>query len=283
MDLVSALKLHRDNLLKLIAEDAPSNKFLEELMRLRETAFKFNLKVSYRLDGALSSALCDYQHPSRYIRNLMISYVYGLIKEDIDNLLYSRQVVLPKPKPSEFPMYESYLSEREVVDCFIQKSGLSGLWFKEFPVGIKKVDEIANEERRKGGFEWLSDEKFRNLFLGICKHVDLILVESNVNKVYERIPEKDIMLLWKNYPHDLFAKKTVILIEAKASADKLDEAISQILKYKELFQQDWGTANIKNVGIICPSFSSKALNECRRHNIKAWEVTCKEAHDLTKF
>jgi hypothetical protein len=276
MDLVSALKLHRDNLLKLIADDAPSNKFLEELMRLRETALKFDLKFSYRLDEALSRALLDYQHPSRYIRNLMITYVYGLIKEDIDNLLYSKQVVLPKPKPSDFPTYESSLSEKEVIDCFIQKSGLSGLWFKEIPVGLKKVDEVADEERRKGGFEWLSDEKFRNLFLGICKHVDLILVESSINKVYERIPEKDILLLWKNYPHDLFAGKKVTLIEAKASADKLDEAISQILEYKELFQQDWKTANIKNIGIICSSWNNKALNECKRHNIKAWEVTCKE-------
>jgi len=280
MDLISALKSHRDNLLKLIRKDAPSNRFLEELMRLRETVLNFNLKFSDRLDWALFFALSDYQHPSRSTRNLVIRYVYDLIKEDIDNLLYSRQVVLPKPKPSDFPVYESHLSEREVVDCFIQKSGLSGLWFKEFPVGLKKVDEVANEERRKGGFEWLSEEKFRNLFLGICKHVDLVLVESNINKVYERIPEKDILLLWKNYPPDLFAGKTVTLIEAKASADKLDEAISQILEYKELFQQDWKTAKIKNIGIICSSWSTKALNECKKHNIKAWDVTCKEVQEL---
>jgi hypothetical protein len=285
MDLVSALKLHRDNLLKLIAEDAPSNKFLEELMRLRETALKFNLKEFFDgffnpLDNALTMALSDYKYPSRYTRNLMIEFVYRLIKR-IDYLLYNRKVMLPTPKPSDFPEYESHLSEKEVVDCFIQKSGLNGLWFKEFPAGLKKVDEVANEERKKGGFEWLSDEKFRNLFLGICKHIDLVLVELNINKVYERISEKDIFLLWKNYPPDLFSGKTAILIEAKASADKLDEAISQILEYKGLFQQDWKTANIKNIGIICPSWSSKALNECRKHNIKAWEVTCKEVQELT--
>ena len=254
--------------------------FLEELMRLRETALKFNLNFSYRLDEALSRALLDYQYPSKYIRNLMISYVYGLIKEDIDNILYGKQVVLSKPKPSDFPVYESYLSEREVVDCFIQRSGLRGLWFKEFPVGLKKVDEVADEERRKGGWDWLDDEKFRNIFLGICKHVDLILVESNINKVYERVSEKDILLLWKNYPHDLFAGKTVMLIEAKSSADKLDEAINQILEYKDLFQRDWKTAKIKNIGIICSSWSTKALNECKKHNIKAWDVTCKEVQEL---
>jgi hypothetical protein len=280
MDLASVLKSHRDNLLKLIADDAPSNKFLVELMKLRETAFQFNLKFSYRLDQALFYALLDYQHPSTSTRKSMILFVYNLIKEEIDNILYGNQVELFKPKPSDFPVYESYLSEREVIDCFIQRSGLRGLWFKEFPVGLRKVDEAADEERRKGGWDWLNDEKFRNLFLGICKHVDLILVESNINKVYERISEKDIFLLWKNYPPDLFAGKTVMLIEAKSSADNLDEVISQILEYKELFQQDWKTAEIKNIGIICSSWSTKALNECRKHNIKAWDITCKEVQVL---
>lgn len=92
-DLLKSLKMHRDNLVNLLKEDAPSNKFLAELMELREIVLKLNLKTSYRLNEALNCALKDYQYPLKYMRNLMISYVFGLIKE-IDEALLGKRVKL---------------------------------------------------------------------------------------------------------------------------------------------------------------------------------------------
>lgn len=275
-NLWESLKLHRDNLVKLIMEDAPSNKFIAELIEVREIILKLNFKVSYRLNSALSHAFSDYQYPSKYIRSLMISEVVGLIEEIGNILSSSKQVILPKLIPSDFPKYEDLLSERAIVDCFIQHGPLSGIWFKEFPVGLKKVIEKADEERKKGNFEWISEEKFGNLFSGICQHVDLILLESAHNKVVERIPEKDILLLYKNYPEDLFAGKSVYLIEAKKSKEDIPKAVEQILQYKTLFQEDWPTSKVNGIGIICKEWADPELSLCKKNNIITWEVTCQE-------
>lgn len=177
--------------------------------------------------------------------------------------------------PRDIPQYERVLSEREIVDCFIERGPLSGEWFKEFPVGLKKVLEKVDEERRKG-LQWLDDEKFRNLFLGICKHVDLILVESKVKRVFERIPEKDIILLYTNFPKDLFSGKSVYLIEAKKSKEDIPKGVEQILQNKNLFEQDWPASKVKGIGIICREWTDEELNVCKKNNIIAWEVTCQE-------
>ncbi|MCS7115727.1 MAG: hypothetical protein N0A00_10115 [Candidatus Bathyarchaeota archaeon] len=115
--------------------------------------------------------------------------------------------------------YETILSEETIKECFISKGPLVGGWFKEFPLGLNRVIKKAAAERRKG-LDWLDEEKLRNLFLGECKHSDLILVESEVNKVYERLPEKELLvsfMLFKNDPTYLFNGRYVYLIEAKTS------------------------------------------------------------------
>lgn len=242
------------------------------------------MKIPYRLESALSYAFSDYTRPSSYTRNFLMNFIFNLIKYDIDPLLYSeKELTTFRVKAKDFPIHEVMFSEEELKECFISKGPLKGLWFKEFPLGLRRVIERAFEERKKG-LDWLDKEKLRNFFLSECKHPDLILIESEVVKVYERMSEKDVLasfLLYRDDPTYLFNGKSVYLIEAKTAKKDIPDGVRKILEYRKLLKEDYPRAFIKGLNVICSDWTGTEVKLCKENGITAWEVTCESVVRLT--
>ena len=278
------IRKHRDNLVKLISEDAPTTKFLAELLELRkffgyfpESVLPLTAKVN--LNVALSRAELEIgavdEKSKRFWRGQLLHFVSALVK-DIDDILKSKQIKIGEEFRFERYIIPELENEQDIIKCFIEKGPLKGVWLFEVPVKLKEIKKAAREAMEKPDWtEFLDREKIQNVFLPMAKHIDLVCIENPEKRVVGRLDEKAYLI------SPIFSGRTVTLIEAKASEEKLEEAIEQILEYRKLFLEDWPNTIIKDIGVICRQISPKVLERCRKHNIRAWEVTCTEVHELT--
>lgn len=273
---VKDLRAHRENLVKLIGKNAPSNEFLEGLLRLKATALKHQLSFYWLNDALLhvSFSVTSRTNSGREMeRRLMIQRVIWLIDE-LDKFLHRKKIKLPKIRPEEFPVYKTEISEEEIKRCFIERGPLSGEWFFEVPVNLKTIKEKAEEERIKSKVGWLSREQIEKALIIYAKHIDLVCMESEKKGIHEQILEEHYLA----FP--IFDAKNVHLIEAKASANKIPNAVNQILEYKRLFKEDWPTSTIKSIGIVCSEWTKTSLELCKKNQILTWEVTCNEVIEV---
>ena len=278
------LKKLRDNLVNLISVGAPAHKFLAELLDLRNVLKRFP-----ELSGADTWAMIasvDAQNEIEAIsedekkrhRASMLKWISKAILE-IDEFLRTKQIRVPEVT-FEGKEESSIMNEEKVKKCFIEKGPIKGVWLFEVPVNLKQIEEKAAELEKQEFWDFSLD-KLENTLSPLAKYIDLVCIESAETKVVKAGRRKVtdyLMLRRMNEP--VFNGKTVTLIEAKASEEKVLEAIDQILEYKRLFQIDWPHSTIKNVGIISGSWNIRAIKLCRKHNIRAWEVDCKEVRTL---
>lgn len=157
---------------------------------------------------------------------------------------------------------------------------LRGWRLYEVPVNLLEIEKTAKEIRKRRDSWSISLEKLENSLAGLARYVDLVCIEATETKIIAERQKVTDYLAARRLNEPVFNGQTVFLIEAKASEEALPKAINQILEYKRLFQQDWPKCTIKGVGIICASWNPKAIAECKKRNIRAWEVTCKEVISL---
>ncbi|MHA1632613.1 MAG: hypothetical protein ACTSXC_07410 [Candidatus Freyarchaeota archaeon] len=157
---------------------------------------------------------------------------------------------------------------------------LRGWRLYEVPVNLLEIEKTAKEIRKRRDSWSISLEKLENSLAGLARYVDLVCIEATETKIIAERQKVTDYLAARRLNEPVFNGQTVFLIEAKASEEGLPKAINQILEYKRLFQQDWPKCTIKGVGIICASWNPKAIAECKKRNIRAWEVTCKEVISL---
>ena len=130
---------------------------------------------------------------------------------------------------------------------FIKSGILQGEWYTEVPVGIKNIDSVFD------------------LAKGLPR-IDLVCVESEKNILH---PYKGV----REYLHELdFSQKEVWLIEVKRKINY--DAIGQILGYRELFKEDWGS-EVKGIGIAFEELEhphGQMLRICKKLGIFTWRV-----------
>lgn len=281
-----SLRKVRENLINLISEDASANKFLAELLKAQEFLNKLpeNLTLMARVwargasEYALSEVRALDEKTRAKHRAYLLEYVAKLVLE-IEKILKAQQVEFPSIKVKR-EEYAEIINEQRVKDCFIERGPLKGIWLYEVPVNLLEIEKTAREFRKRGSSWGISLEKLENSLAGLAKYVDLVCIEAPETKIITERQKVTDYLAARRLNEPVFNGRTVFLIEAKASDEGLPKAINQILEYKRLFQQDWPKCTIKGVGIICASWNPKAIAECKKHKIQAWEVTCKEVIGL---
>lgn len=276
----------RENLINLISEDASANKFLAELFKAQDLlsnlpenlTFMARVWARIAIERALSEiGALDEKTRAKY-RACLLEAVANLILET-EKMLKAQQMKFPSIKVKREKQAE-VINEQKIKDCFIEHGPLKGVWLYEVLVNLSEIEKAASEIRKRRGSWSISLEKLENSLAGLAKRVDLVCIEATENKIMAGGQNVTDYLAARRLNEPVFNGRTVFLIEAKASEEGLPGAINQILEYKKLFQQDWPTCIIKGVGIICASWNPKAIAECKKHNIRAWEVTCKEVISL---
>ncbi|MEM3539103.1 MAG: hypothetical protein QW193_05535 [Nitrososphaerales archaeon] len=204
----------------------------------------------------------------------LLNWVRFIIKnlQDFLSALKKEQKVEPIAISEALPK----ITHESVKKLFIESGQLKGEWFEEVPVGLNDVRESAKLAIMKEE-STLSWESIRNMYLSMVKHIDLVCVESDKLIYHGRIHDETLYL---DYP--IFDNKHVILIEAKTLAKEILQGVNQLLEYKNLFLKDWKNVEVKKIVIICPDWTSEAIQYCKEKGISAWEVTPEGVVSLTK-
>lgn len=276
----------RENLINLISENAPANKFLAELIKAQEHLNKLpeNIVFMARVWARTASeqALMEMgaldERARTTHRTSLLRHVANLLSE-IDKMLRAQQVEAPLIK-FERKEHTEIINEEMVKSCFIERGPLKGIWLYEVPVGLLEIEKRAKELGKERAFWDVSLEKLENSIAGEAKYVDLVCISAPETKILGYRKEVTAYLALRRMGDPVFSGQTVFLIEAKTSVKDPLKAVDQILEYKKLFQEDWPNCKLKGVGIISASWNPKAITECKKHNIQAWEVTCKEVISL---
>ncbi|MDH7607671.1 MAG: hypothetical protein QHH12_07965 [Candidatus Bathyarchaeota archaeon] len=169
------LRKIRENLINLISENAPANKFLAELLKARECLNKLpqNLTLMARVwtSTASENALretraLDEKARTRH-RAYLLEHVANLVLE-IEKMLNAQQVEVP-PIRFEREEHAEILNEERVKGCFIERAPLKGAWLYEVPVNLVEIEKTAEELKKEQGFWDACPEKLENSLAGMAK------------------------------------------------------------------------------------------------------------------
>jgi len=146
------------------------------------------------------------------------------------------------------------MKEAEILDIFIRKGTLKGIYFKEVPVGIEIKGRESSEVRR----------------------IDAICVTSPLEEDYkswkllERIALRPRRTSWLNFAREHLKGKSVWMLEVKRKLNA--EVIGQAITDKELFPLDNPKVRIEGLGVIVKESDELLAKVCHNLGIHIFQV-----------
>lgn len=177
--------------------------------------------------------------------------------------------------------------EKQKFIDFYYSGKIRGRYYLEFPLGMKRLLEEAQERKRLSrviGESENSEDFWERLLLSGLKWADVICIEAP--DIYKGSYEEDVMEIGKRRLKDLkinvregwkmfkdefrraFLYRRVWVIEVEETLN--DESIVQVLTYASIFEEDFNKKAYK--GIICNSLEPRLLGTCRKNNIQVWKI-----------
>ncbi|KXA93969.1 hypothetical protein AKJ65_05755 [candidate division MSBL1 archaeon SCGC-AAA259E19] len=158
-------------------------------------------------------------------------------------------------KKIEFSVMEEESRHDSILRYFMKsEKSPSGKWYREVPVGIKKV---ANQLEEESGSESLDYNSLIGIYEPCAKHVDAICMKREFNrtpigkvgivKSEKIIPSSNAFIktwIGSGRPDLNFDGESVVLVEAKGkrksqeTEEIVEEAVNQLTEYVELFSED---------------------------------------------